>query len=155
MSNYATVPVVTAVPVKDDGRPETFPNNDEDLARRIQNQQYIDEEFQVQIAPQPPRVIGVQSYYGPKSFLCSVLFILVGLWPCAVIPCFKPCDQQISEGIVVSRPPVNAPRRAVFVTVPPGVVAGQMLVTTTPDGVRVNIVVPPNAPPGTKLQIQC
>ena len=62
------------------------------LAQRLQREE---EQGALLVRPGPPagRVAVVESqYYGPVSFLASCLLFTV-FPPCALIPCFSPCDR--------------------------------------------------------------
>jgi len=56
------------------------------------------------VAPPPPRRIVVigEPYYGARSSLFSILLFFVSP-PCALIPCFAPCDTQY-ETITTTQP---------------------------------------------------
>ena len=107
------------------------------------------------VRPGPPagRVAVVESqYYGPVSFLASCLLFTV-FPPCALIPCFSPCDR--AQVVTVQPDGVSRRRnRRVFVVVPPGVRVGDTLQTTTPENIVLNVRVPPRTEPGARICVQ-
>ena len=122
------------------------------LAQRLQREE---EQGALLVRPGPPagRVAVVESqYYGPVSFLASCLLFTV-FPPCALIPCFSPCDRA---QVVTVQPDGVARRRnrRVFVVVPPGVRVGDTLQTTTPEGTVLNVRVPPRTEPGARICVQ-
>ena len=122
------------------------------LAQRLQREE---EQGALLVRPGPPagRVAVVESqYYGPVSFLASCLLFTV-FPPCALIPCFSPCDRA---QVVTVQPDGLARRRnrRVFVVVPPGVRVGDTLQTTTPEGLVLNVRVPPRTEPGARICVQ-
>jgi hypothetical protein len=123
------------------------------LAQRLQREE---EQGALLVRPGPPagRVAVVESqYYGPVSFLASCLLFTV-FPPCALIPCFSPCDR--AQVVTVQPDGVVARRRnrRVFVVVPPGVRVGDTLQTTTPEGTVLNVRVPPRTEPGARICVQ-
>ena len=126
--------------------------SDAALAQRLQREE---EQGALLVRPGPPagRVAVVESqYYGPVSFLASCLLFTV-FPPCALIPCFSPCDRA---QVVTVQPDGVARRRnrRVFVVVPPGVRVGDTLQTTTPEGTVLNVRVPPRTEPGARICVQ-
>ena len=122
------------------------------LAQRLQREE---EQGALLVRPGPPagRVAIVESqYYGPVSFLASCLLFTV-FPPCALIPCFSPCDRA---QVVTVQPDGVARRRnrRVFVVVPPGVRVGDTLQTTTPENIVLNVRVPPRTEPGARICVQ-
>ena len=123
------------------------------LAQRLQREE---EQGALLVRPGPPagRVAVVESqYYGPVSFLASCLLFTV-FPPCALIPCFSPCDRA---QVVTVQPDGVSPRRRnrrVFVVVPPGVRVGDTLQTTTPENIVLNVRVPPRTEPGARICVQ-
>ena len=122
------------------------------LAQRLQREE---EQGALLVRPGPPagRVAVVESqYYGPVSFLASCLLFTV-FPPCALIPCFSPCDRA---QVVTVQPDGVARRRnrRVFVVVPPGVRVGDTLQTTTPENIVLNVRVPPRTEPGARICVQ-
>ena len=123
------------------------------LAQRLQREE---EQGALLVRPGPPagRVAVVESqYYGPVSFLASCLLFTV-FPPCALIPCFSPCDR--AQVVTVQPDGVRARRRnrRVFVVVPPGVRVGDTLQTTTPENIVLNVRVPPRTEPGARICVQ-
>merc|ERR1719146_294331 len=123
------------------------------LAQRLQREE---EQGALLVRPGPPagRVAVVESqYYGPVSFLASCLLFTV-FPPCALIPCFSPCDR--AQVVTVQPDGVVARRRnrRVFVVVPPGVRVGDTLQTTTPENIVLNVRVPPRTEPVARICVQ-
>ena len=121
------------------------------LAQRLQREE---EQGALLVRPGPPagRVAVVESqYYGPVSFLASCLLFTV-FPPCALIPCFSPCDR--AQVVTVQPDGVRRRNRRVFVVVPPGVRVGDTLQTTTPEGTVLNVRVPPRTEPGARICVQ-
>mmetsp|Transcript_18527 Transcript_18527/g.54784 ORF Transcript_18527/g.54784 Transcript_18527/m.54784 type:complete len:197 (-) Transcript_18527:138-728(-) len=124
---------------------------DAELAARLQAEEGM--------LPGPPasRVVVVESkYYGPFSFVSSVLLFCI-FPPCAIVPCISPCDSRLvtvaPPGVQV-RAPRRGRRRRAMVQIPQGVRCGDQLQTTTPDGVVLTIRVPRGADPGTQLCVE-
>ena len=121
------------------------------LAQRLQREE---EQGALLVRPGPPagRVAVVESqYYGPVSFLASCLLFTV-FPPCALIPCFSPCDR--AQVVTVQPDGVRRRNRRVFVVVPPGVRVGDTLQTTTPENIVLNVRVPPRTEPGARICVQ-
>ena len=121
------------------------------LAQRLQREE---EQGALLVRPGPPagRVAVVESqYYGPVSFLASCLLFTV-FPPCALIPCFSPCDR--AQVVTVQPDGVARRNRRVFVVVPPGVRVGDTLQTTTPENIVLNVRVPPRTEPGARICVQ-
>mmetsp|Transcript_31462 Transcript_31462/g.105927 ORF Transcript_31462/g.105927 Transcript_31462/m.105927 type:complete len:181 (-) Transcript_31462:41-583(-) len=105
------------------------------------------------LVPPPGDVILVESYYGPKSALASLLLFCI-FPPCALVPCLTPCDSQTAVVLAPARVASGTRRRRqLFVRVPPNARAGDMLQTTSPDGARLNFVVPPRTAPGDQITL--
>ena len=123
------------------------------LAQRLQREE---EQGALLVRPGPPagRVAVVESqYYGPVSFLASCLLFTV-FPPCALIPCFSPCDRAQVVTVQPDGVARRRPNRRVFVVVPPGVRVGDTLQTTTPENIVLNVRVPPRTEPGARICVQ-
>ena len=145
-SGQADVP--TAVPAPPDeggGGPQHYPPQ----ATHLQGG-----EPPITLLPRAPDLIYVESYYGPRSMMASILLFLV-FPPCAILPCVAPCDSERGIVSAVTYAPSGYPRRRLYVRIPENASRGQMLTTTTPDGFRVNFLVPNGVRPGTRVQIEC
>mmetsp|Transcript_15586 Transcript_15586/g.55496 ORF Transcript_15586/g.55496 Transcript_15586/m.55496 type:complete len:229 (+) Transcript_15586:54-740(+) len=91
------------------------------------------------LVPPPGDVILVESYYGPKSALASLLLFCI-FPPCALVPCLTPCDSQTAVVLAPARVASGTRRRRqLFVRVrfqrlfEPGVDADRHLTPTTGD----------------------
>ena len=147
-----TVPIAESVAETIEPLAAATIESDAVLAQRLQREE---EQGALLVRPGPPagRVAVVESqYYGPVSFLASCLLFTV-FPPCALIPCFSPCDRA---QVVTVQPDGVARRRnrRVFVVVPPGVRVGDTLQTTTPEGTVLNVRVPPRTEPGARICVQ-
>ena len=87
------------------------------------------------------------------SFLSS-FFLFMVFPPCALVPCFAPCDSATVVAVAPEARRRGLARRRCFLTVPPGVRVGDTLQTTTPDGVLLQVRVPPRSEPGHRICVE-
>ncbi len=146
-----TVPIAESVVETVEPLAAATIESDAVLAQRLQREE---EQGALLVRPGPPagRVAVVESqYYGPVSFLASCLLFTV-FPPCALIPCFSPCDR--AQVVTVQPDGARRRNRRVFVVVPPGVRVGDTLQTTTPENIVLNVRVPPRTEPGARICVQ-
>ena len=146
-----TVPIAESVAETIEPLAAATIESDAILAQRLQREE---EQGALLVRPGPPagRVAVVESqYYGPVSFLASCLLFTV-FPPCALIPCFSPCDR--AQVVTVQPDGARRRNRRVFVVVPPGVRVGDTLQTTTPENIVLNVRVPPRTEPGARICVQ-